>query len=101
MEKIDRLDHKFLAKIGLISVMSLNQIKPETMLMIISSLSLLQFLMLKISGSVFLDRLSLSGWKKSLPFYIIRCPIHGYQLSYPSGYNHILLCPKCVGSKIN
>jgi hypothetical protein len=100
MVKIDRMDSKLLAGLGLISVMSLRQVNADTMLTIISSLSLLQLLMLKIRGSLLIDWVRLEGWKRNLPFYIIKCPIHGYQLSYPSGYNDVLICPKCVGSSL-
>jgi hypothetical protein len=100
MVKIDRMNSKLLAGLGLMSVMSLSQVNAETMLTIVSSLSLLQFLILKIRGSVLIDWVRFEGWKKSLPFYVLRCPIHGYQLSYPNGYNDILICPKCVGSSL-
>ena len=100
MVKLDRMDSKLLAGLGLVSVMSLHQVNADTMLTIISSLSLLQLLMLKIRGSVLIDRVRLEGWKRNLPFYVIKCPKHGYQLSYPNGYNDVLICPKCVGSSI-
>jgi hypothetical protein len=101
MVKIDRMDSRLLAGLGLMTVMSLTQVNAETMLKIISSLSLLQLLMLKLRGSVLIDRARLEGWKNYLPFYIIRCPEHGYQLSYPNGYSDVLFCPKCVGKSQN
>ncbi|MGD0805111.1 MAG: hypothetical protein ABSA11_13685 [Candidatus Bathyarchaeia archaeon] len=98
---MDRIDSKLLAGLGLMSVISLSQINAETMLKIISSLSLLQFIVLRLRGSVLIDWARFDGWKKSLPFYIINCPQHGYQLSYPHGYHDILLCPRCVESNVN
>jgi hypothetical protein len=90
------MDSKLMAGLGLMSALSLNQINAETMLAIVSSLSLLQLLILRIRGSVFVDWVSFEGWKRKLPFYVIRCPKHGYQISYPSGYDEVLICPKCL-----
>ena len=36
------------------------------------------------------------GWKGSLPFYQFTCKIHGLVENYPSGYDEILQCPKCI-----
>ncbi len=67
MVKIDRLNSKVLAGLGLISLMSLKQVNSETMLTIVSSLSLLQLLVLKLRGSVLIDRMRLDGWKIKIP----------------------------------
>jgi hypothetical protein len=98
---MDQVKSKILAGLGLMSVMSLSQVNAETMLKIISSLTLLQFLVLKIRGSVLVDWVRFDSWKRSLPFYILKCPVHGYQLSYPHGFNDVLLCPKCVASRVD
>ena len=90
------MDKKLLAGLGLMSAMSLNQVNPETIMNIVASLSLLQFLTLLLRGSVFLDRIRLEGWREKIPFYIIKCKEHSYQLSYPSGYSKTLVCPKCI-----
>jgi hypothetical protein len=95
------MDSKVLAGLGLMSIMSLNQINAETILMIVSSLSLLQFLSLTIRGSLFIDWVRFEGWKGKLPLYIIKCPIHGYQLTYPNGHSESLVCPKCVKSRLS
>jgi hypothetical protein len=99
MVRIDGLNGKALASLGLVGIMNLYQINPETILIIMSSLSLLQLFILKLRGSVLIDKLHLEGWKTSLPFYIIKCSKHGYQLTYPSGYNESLICPKCITDK--
>lgn len=36
------------------------------------------------------------GWKDFLPFYRFHCPIHGFVISYPHGYERKLICPKCI-----
>ena len=36
------------------------------------------------------------GWKRELPFYVFKCPKHGYVIDYPHGYNQRLECPECV-----
>lgn len=89
---------RLLAGLGLVGSMSMNQINAETMLTIISSLSLLQLVILAMRGSVLVDWVSFEGWKGKLPLYVIKCDKHGYQLSYPNGYRRVLLCPKCIGS---
>ncbi len=94
------MDSKLLAGLGLMRIINLNQINADTILMIVSSLSLLQFLVLWIRGSVFIDSVRLEGWKGKLPLYIIKCPTHGYQLTYPNGHSESLVCPKCVKSRL-
>ena len=90
------MDKKLLAGFGLMSVMNLHQINSDTVMQIVANLSLLQLLTLIISGSVFIDWLRLEGWKDKIPFYLIKCEKHGFQLSYPSGYSRELVCPKCL-----
>ena len=47
-------------------------------------------------GFVLIDWMKLDGWKEEIPFYLIKCPIHRYQISYPSGFKGTLSCPKCI-----
>jgi hypothetical protein len=63
---------------------------------IISNLSSLQRIILRIRGSVFLETISLRGWTDKLPLYLFKCDKHGYQVSYPTGYMMVLYCPKCL-----
>ena len=63
---------------------------------IISNLSSLQKIILRVRGSVFLEAFSLRGWTEKLPFYLFKCDKHGYQISYPTGHMMILYCPKCL-----
>jgi hypothetical protein len=90
------MESKLLAGLGIVSAISLTSMNPETILKIVSSLNLVQLIMLGIQGSVLIDWISFDGCKNKLPFYVIKCPKHGYQLSYPNGHNDVLICPKCL-----
>jgi hypothetical protein len=90
------MDRSLLAQLGIISVITLQQINTETIQQIISNLNLLQFITLLVTGSVLIDWMKLEGWKDKIPFYLVKCPKHGYQLSYPSGFKKMLTCPKCI-----
>ena len=90
------MDKQVLAKLGIISVMSLSQLNTEALNGIVAGLNIIQVLRLIILGSVFVDWMKFDGWKEKIPFYLIKCPKHGYQLCYPSGYNRSLVCPKCI-----
>lgn len=59
-------------------------------------ISLLDRLKLRLSGYVYVeDRVKL-GWKEPLPYYLFKCPVHGYVKSYQHGYDKKLICPKCL-----
>ena len=90
------MDKKLLAGFGLMSVMNLHQINSDTVMQIVAGLSLLQLITLIVRGSVFIDWLRLEGWKDKIPFYLIKCEKHGFQLSYPSGYSREIVCPNCL-----
>jgi hypothetical protein len=95
------MSDKLLAGISLLSVMSLHQINAEAINLLISNLSLIQLIILTVTGSLLVDRVHFDGWKTKLPLYLIKCPIHGYQLTIPSGFDHVLHCPKCIDSTSN
>jgi hypothetical protein len=59
-------------------------------------LSILQRIELKLLGSVKLGDERRLGWRGELPIYLFRCPRHGLQSTYPSGYGMVLLCPECL-----
>jgi hypothetical protein len=90
------MDKRLLAGLSLMSAFSLRQLDPNLINQIVADISLTQYLTLLITGSVLLDWLKCAGWKDKIPFYLIKCEKHGYQLSYPSGYGMKLFCPKCV-----
>ena len=85
-----------LASLGVMSVMGLQQINPEKITQIVSSLNMMEFLTLAITGKLLLDWVMLEGWRDKIPFYIIKCRTHGFQISYPSGFKKELICPKCT-----
>lgn len=90
------MDSRILASLGIISALTLQQVNPDVIHQIIVGLSLLQFITLIIKGSVLVDWIKLEGWRDKIPFYLIKCKKHGYQLNYPSGFNKVLICPKCI-----
>lgn len=62
-------------------------------------LPFLQWLRLKLHGFVYFKHDMKDGWKGKLPFYIVRCPRHGYFLDYlhgVEGYNAGFGCPLCL-----
>jgi hypothetical protein len=95
------MDEKLLASLGLLSVISLQQINPENILNIVSGLNIFQLLILMIQGSVLIANLKLEGWRDKMPLYLYKCKEHGYQLTYPQGHMMIIRCPKCAQELIN
>ena len=60
-------------------------------------LSLLQKIILKISGSVFIGYEKREGWSQKNSIYAVKCPKHGLYSSAPHGfYNALPQCPKCI-----
>jgi hypothetical protein len=57
-------------------------------------LNILQKIELKLLGSAKLGYERRLGWQEELPIYLFRCPRHGLQSSYTSGYGSMLLCPE-------
>jgi hypothetical protein len=93
------MDREVLSGLGLIGAMNIRQVNAETINILVSSLNFLQIVVLTLRGSVLIDWVRFEGWKGKLPLYIIKCPYHGYQLTYPSGFGTILKCPKCISSE--
>jgi hypothetical protein len=59
-------------------------------------LSLMQRLKLRILGYVYVGEFQDWGFRGVLPFYAVRCRLHGIFLDYPHGYKEYFLCPKCM-----
>ena len=59
-------------------------------------ISLINRLKLELRGYVYLEDRIEPDWKGSLPFYIFKCPVHGYVESYPHGFEKKLVCPRCL-----
>jgi hypothetical protein len=90
------MNEKLLASLGLLSVISLQQINAENILNIVSGLSFFQRIILMFLGSVLIANLKLDGWRDKIPIYLFKCEKHGYQLTYPQGHMMIIRCPKCA-----
>ena len=59
-------------------------------------ISLINRLKLQLNGCVYVENRIKPGWRESLPFYLIKCPVHGYVESYPHGYDKKIICPMCL-----
>ena len=81
---------------SIFNALNLHQITAEKILDAITHLSFLQLLILWVTGSVLVGMIKVDGWRATMPFYIIKCPHHGLQMSYPSGFDKKLACPKCL-----
>jgi hypothetical protein len=90
------MDDKLKASLGLISAFSFMQASPEGLLHLIAGLSFLQTILLLITGSIFIGKVSFEGWASKTPVYLVKCREHGYQLTYPQGHMANLVCPKCA-----
>jgi hypothetical protein len=80
-------------------VTTLEDINEDFIIEIINNLSIKDKIILKLQGSVEVGKIFIYGWKSRLPFYLFKCPDHGYQISYPSGHYMSLHCPKCLHQK--
>ena len=89
-----------MASLGLLNVISLQQINAESITQLVSGLSFFQLIILMISGSVLIANMKLEGWRDKIPIYLFKCDKHGYQLSYPQGHQMIIRCPKCAKDEI-
>jgi hypothetical protein len=77
-------------------VTTLEDINEDFIFKIINNLSIKEKIILKLQGSVEVGKILIYGWKKRLPFYLFKCPDHGYQINYLSGHYMSLYCPKCL-----
>ena len=59
------------------------------------NLSLAARVKLKFLGEVYVFHAQKQGWTGALPFYIVKCDVHGYFLDYPHGFEPYFSCPKC------
>lgn len=62
-------------------------------------LTLIQKIKMKINGQIYLEHRTRPGWKRSLPFYAFKCPVHGIVIDYAHGLEDYLACPKCWEEK--
>ena len=66
-----------------------------------SRIRLIERLKIQLNGYVYVGDRKKDGWKKELPFYAFRCPVHGIVTDYPHGYDKKLECPICREERIN
>ena len=64
-----------------------------------SRLRLIERLKIELQGHVYVGTQKKSGWKEPIPFYMFKCPVHGYVINYAKGYEEILECPLCIEDK--
>jgi len=63
-------------------------------------LSILQQILLKINGKVFLRYEKREGWTNKLPIFLLKCEKHGYFEDYPHGYKGYFLCSECFKEEV-
>jgi hypothetical protein len=57
--------------------------------------SLRERIVIRLMGRVYREHRTLEGWSRSLPFYLARCPEHGFYEDYPHGFKGYMSCPEC------
>ena len=58
-------------------------------------------LKIQLMGHIYAGNEKREGWKASVPFYIFKCPLHGYVKNYAQGFNRKLICPECLKEEQN
>jgi hypothetical protein len=59
-------------------------------------LKLLERLKIQLKGHIYVGHEKREGWKDSVPFYLFKCPKHGYVKNYAKGFEERLECPECI-----
>jgi hypothetical protein len=86
--------------IDLGKVTKLDEIDEALIAEIVSSLSVGQTLSMMIRGYLELGKLRMENWKGEASFYLFKCPVHGYQITYMSGYFDALKCIPCLREEL-
>jgi hypothetical protein len=87
-------------RLGVTKPKNIIEINPGLIQKVVEKLNIVQRLNLKIWGSVFVDNVKFGGWTESVPIYLFKCDIHGYELNYPSGHGMNLLCLDCIRERL-
>lgn len=61
-----------------------------------NELSLIRRIRFLMFGRVYLEHRQRAGWSGPLPFYLVRCSIHGPYEDYPHGWDDYFVCPECL-----
>ena len=59
-------------------------------------IKLLERIRIQLQGHVYIGEEKKEGWKESVPFYMFKCPKHGYVKNYVKGFEERLECPECM-----
>ena len=59
-------------------------------------IKLLEKLKIKLNGHLYIGDEEREGWKHSAPFYMFKCPKHGYVKNHIKGFDKRLECPDCL-----
>ena len=65
----------------------------------VEKIKIIERLKIQLQGYVYVGDVMKDGWSAPLPHYAFNCPVHGYVLDYPHGYEQRLECPKCREEK--
>lgn len=86
--------------IDLGKVKELDEIDEALIAELVSSLNVRQTLSIMVRGYLNLGRLRMENWKGEANFYLFKCPVHGYQVTYKSGYFDELKCIPCLREEL-
>jgi hypothetical protein len=59
-------------------------------------ISLWKKIRIRVFGSAYLNDMIINSDSDPLPIYLFKCPVHGIQKNYPSGWKKYLKCPVCM-----
>jgi hypothetical protein len=90
------MKEKLLTSLGVAGMIGFTHIDPVSLLNLLSGLSILEVLVLMITGSIMIGKIRLNGWQEKMPIYLVKCSKHGFQITYPMGHMANLVCPKCA-----
>ena len=58
-------------------------------------LNLIEKLKIQLKGHIYIGNEKREGWKEAAPFYMFKCPVHGYVKNAIKGRER-LECPECL-----
>jgi hypothetical protein len=90
------MEHVYFNNIDLGRITNLDEIDEKLVYRIASSLDTMQTLSLMLRGSLEIGELRMFNWKGAKMFYIFKCPSHGFQITYRTGYSDLLQCISCL-----
>jgi hypothetical protein len=82
--------------IDLSKITDLDQIDSNLVNRVAGSLTTMQTLSMMVHGSLEIGELKMENWKAAKMFYLLKCPSHGYHITYATGFYNILQCILCI-----